>query len=107
MLYWKDDVDLEYYKFCRDVRYKPTRKRDSYHKKSPYAVLRYLPFSPCLQRLYTLRATMEHMTWHATHLTEEGSICHPSDAEAWRRFDQMYLNFAEEPCNVMFNRAFV
>ncbi|KAL0287116.1 UNVERIFIED_CONTAM: hypothetical protein Sangu_2706400 [Sesamum angustifolium] len=25
MLYWKDDVDLEYYKFCGDGRYKPAR----------------------------------------------------------------------------------
>ncbi|KAL0412281.1 UNVERIFIED_CONTAM: hypothetical protein Slati_3817800 [Sesamum latifolium] len=29
-----------------------------------------------------------------------GSMCHPSDAEAWKHFDQMYLDFAEEPCNV-------
>ncbi|KAL0448865.1 UNVERIFIED_CONTAM: hypothetical protein Slati_1442900 [Sesamum latifolium] len=26
--------------------------------------------------------TAEHMTWHATLQTEEGSMCHPSDAEA-------------------------
>ncbi|KAL0448253.1 UNVERIFIED_CONTAM: hypothetical protein Slati_1381700 [Sesamum latifolium] len=40
------------------------------------------------------------MTWHATHQTDEGSTCHPSDAEAWRYFDQMYPDFAEEPHNV-------
>ncbi|KAL0454856.1 UNVERIFIED_CONTAM: hypothetical protein Slati_0824800 [Sesamum latifolium] len=31
-----------------------------------------------------------------------GSMCHPSDAEAWRHFDQMYPNFAEAPRNVRF-----
>ncbi|KAL0289878.1 UNVERIFIED_CONTAM: hypothetical protein Sangu_2600000, partial [Sesamum angustifolium] len=71
-MYWKDDVDLEYCKFCGDARYKPSRGRDPYRKKSPYAIFRYLPLTPCLQRLYSSRAIAEHMTWHATHQTEEG-----------------------------------
>ncbi|KAL0303019.1 UNVERIFIED_CONTAM: hypothetical protein Sradi_6170000 [Sesamum radiatum] len=83
ILYWMDDIDLEYCKFCGDARYKPTRGQDPRQKSSPYAVLRYLLLTPCLQRLYSLRATAEHMTWHATHQTKEGSMCHPSDAEAW------------------------
>ncbi|KAL0311625.1 UNVERIFIED_CONTAM: hypothetical protein Scaly_2923700 [Sesamum calycinum] len=40
------------------------------------------------------------MTWHANHQTEEGSIYHPSDAEAWRYFDRTHPNFAAEPRNV-------
>ncbi|KAL0297751.1 UNVERIFIED_CONTAM: hypothetical protein Sradi_6827200 [Sesamum radiatum] len=40
------------------------------------------------------------MTWHATHQIEEGSMCHPFDAEAWKYFDRMYPDFAEEPHNV-------
>ncbi|KAL0446176.1 UNVERIFIED_CONTAM: hypothetical protein Slati_1745500 [Sesamum latifolium] len=40
------------------------------------------------------------MTWHATYQTEEGSMYHPSDVVAWKHFDQMYPNFAEEPRNV-------
>ncbi|KAK4381349.1 putative mitochondrial protein [Sesamum angolense] len=31
---------------------------------------------------------------------EEGSMCHPSDAEAWKHFDWMYPNFIKESCNV-------
>ncbi|KAL0434381.1 UNVERIFIED_CONTAM: hypothetical protein Slati_2772400 [Sesamum latifolium] len=84
MLYWKDDVDLEYCKSFGDPRYKPTRGQDTHRKKSPYVVLRYLPLTPHLQRLHSSRATDEHMTWHATHQMEEGSMCHPSDAEAWK-----------------------
>ncbi|KAL0292363.1 UNVERIFIED_CONTAM: hypothetical protein Scaly_2593600 [Sesamum calycinum] len=30
----------------------------------------------------------------------EGSICHPCNAEAWKHFDRMYLDFIEEPRNV-------
>ncbi|KAL0427514.1 UNVERIFIED_CONTAM: hypothetical protein Slati_2926200 [Sesamum latifolium] len=43
MLYWKDDIDLDYCKFCGEARYKPTRERNPNRKKIPYAVLRYLP----------------------------------------------------------------
>ncbi|KAL0325329.1 UNVERIFIED_CONTAM: hypothetical protein Sradi_5102200 [Sesamum radiatum] len=82
MLYWKDDIDVEYCKFCGDPRYKPTRDRNPRRKKSPYAVLRYLPLTPHLQRLYASPATPEHMTWHVSHVTEEDSMCHLSDAEA-------------------------
>ncbi|KAL0328063.1 UNVERIFIED_CONTAM: hypothetical protein Scaly_2238900 [Sesamum calycinum] len=74
MLYWKDDIDMEYCKFCGDPRYKPTRDRNPRRKKSPYAVL--------------------------SHVTEEDSMCHPSDAEAWRHFDRTHPNFALEPRNI-------
>ncbi|KAL0310268.1 UNVERIFIED_CONTAM: hypothetical protein Scaly_2944500 [Sesamum calycinum] len=40
MLYWKDDVDLEYCKFCKDARHKLSQGRDPHWKKSPYAILR-------------------------------------------------------------------
>ncbi|KAL0433353.1 UNVERIFIED_CONTAM: hypothetical protein Slati_2669600 [Sesamum latifolium] len=82
MLYWKDDVDLEYCKFCGDARYKPTRGQDPRRKKSLYAVLRYLPLTQRLQRLYSSRAVVKHMAWYATHQTKEGSMCHPSNVEA-------------------------
>ncbi|KAL0309276.1 UNVERIFIED_CONTAM: hypothetical protein Sradi_5869900 [Sesamum radiatum] len=67
MLYWKDDVNLEYCKFCGDGRYKSSRGRDPHRKKPAYAALRYLPLTPRLQWLYSSRATTNHMTWHATH----------------------------------------
>ncbi|KAL0307845.1 UNVERIFIED_CONTAM: hypothetical protein Scaly_2967900 [Sesamum calycinum] len=39
MLYWNNDVNLEYCKFCGEARYKPVRGRDLHRKKSPYAIL--------------------------------------------------------------------
>ncbi|KAL0444178.1 UNVERIFIED_CONTAM: hypothetical protein Slati_2140500 [Sesamum latifolium] len=100
MLYWKDDIDLDYCKFCGEARYKPTRERNPNRTKIPYAVLRYLSITPRLQRLYASQTTVEQMTWYANDQTEEGSICHPSDAEAWRYFDRTHLDFAAEPRNV-------
>ncbi|KAL0444019.1 UNVERIFIED_CONTAM: hypothetical protein Slati_2124600 [Sesamum latifolium] len=38
MLHFKDDLDLEYCKFCRDARYMPTQEQDPRCKKSPYVV---------------------------------------------------------------------
>ncbi|KAL0406334.1 UNVERIFIED_CONTAM: hypothetical protein Slati_3947300 [Sesamum latifolium] len=82
MLYWKDNINLEYCKFCGEARYEPTKERNSNRKKTPFAILRYLPLTPRLQRLYASQATAKQITWHANHQTEEGSMCHPSDVEA-------------------------
>ena len=65
-----------------------------------YKQLFYIPLIPRLQRLYASKVTAEHMTWHANHETEEGLICHPSDAEAWKHFDKIYPEFAMEPRNI-------
>ncbi|KAL0411281.1 UNVERIFIED_CONTAM: hypothetical protein Slati_3717800 [Sesamum latifolium] len=45
MLYWKDDIHLNYYKFYGEARYKPIRERNPNCKKTPYAILRYLPLT--------------------------------------------------------------
>ncbi|KAL0417046.1 UNVERIFIED_CONTAM: hypothetical protein Slati_3536500 [Sesamum latifolium] len=100
MLYWKDDIDLDYCKFCGEARYKPTRECNPNRKKTPYAVLRYLPITPRLQRLYASQVTAEQMTWQANHQMEEGSMCHPSDTEALMHFDRTHPDFAAEPRNV-------
>ncbi|KAL0391125.1 UNVERIFIED_CONTAM: hypothetical protein Scaly_0469600 [Sesamum calycinum] len=50
--------------------------------------------------LYASRKIPEHMTWHTAHHTKEGSMCHHSDVEAWKHFNPMYPDFAEEPRNV-------
>ncbi|KAK4384629.1 hypothetical protein Sango_3041500 [Sesamum angolense] len=100
MLYWKDNTDMEFCKFCGDPRYKPIRDPNPRHKKFLCVVLMYLPLTPRLRRLYTSPAPAEHMTWHANHVTEEDSMCHPSDAEAWRHFDRTHPDFALEPHNI-------
>ncbi|KAL0457593.1 UNVERIFIED_CONTAM: hypothetical protein Slati_0386500 [Sesamum latifolium] len=100
MLFWKDDKHLEFCKFCGHVRYKPTRGQNPRRKKSAYATLRYLLITLRLQRLYASNTTAEHMSWHATHETESGIMCHPSDAEAWKHFNETHPDFASEPHNI-------
>ncbi|KAK4394044.1 hypothetical protein Sango_1875200 [Sesamum angolense] len=64
MFCWKDDIDIDYCKFCRDAR------------------------------LYTLEAIVKHMMWQANHQIEDGSMCHRSDAKAWRHFERTYPDIA-------------
>ncbi|KAL0387449.1 UNVERIFIED_CONTAM: hypothetical protein Sradi_2626700 [Sesamum radiatum] len=46
MLYWKDNIDLDYCNFCGEARYKPTRERNPNRKKTQYAILRqFLPLN--------------------------------------------------------------
>jgi len=40
------------------------------------------------------------MRWHYEHQQVEGVLEHPSDAEAWKHFDQKYPEFASESRNV-------
>ncbi|KAL0440711.1 UNVERIFIED_CONTAM: hypothetical protein Sradi_0010000 [Sesamum radiatum] len=101
MLYWKDEIDLDYWKFCGETRYMPTKERNPNHKKTPYAILRYSLLTPRLQRLYASEVIAEQITWHANHQMEQGYMCHPSDADAWRHFDQTYPDFVAEPHNVI------
>ncbi|KAK4389789.1 hypothetical protein Sango_2315900 [Sesamum angolense] len=100
MLYWNDNIDRDYCKFYGEARYKRLGSEILICKKNPYTILRYLSLTTRLQRLYASEATIEQLTWHANHQTEEGSMYHPSDAKAWRYFDWIYLNFAAELCNV-------
>ncbi|KAL0437416.1 UNVERIFIED_CONTAM: hypothetical protein Sradi_0449500 [Sesamum radiatum] len=82
MLFSKDDKHLEFCKFCGHARYKPVKGQKPHRKRFAYAILRYLPITPRLQRLYTSRTIAEHISWHATHETENEVMCHPSDVEA-------------------------
>jgi len=40
------------------------------------------------------------MRWHAQHTTADGEITHPSDAKAWKHFQTVYSDFANECRNV-------
>lgn len=98
MLFYKEDSNLESCNICHHPRYKPVVGGDGSKKGSPYKVLRYLPITPRLQRLYMSCKTAEHMTWHAKKRGE--AVCHPSDSEAWKHFDRTWPDFSAEDGNV-------
>ncbi|OMO51375.1 Transposon, En/Spm-like protein [Corchorus capsularis] len=93
MLFWKDDSHEKYCKFCKLPQYKEMNGRvdSKKRKKVAHAVLRYLPLTPRLQRLYASEVTAPLMTWHASHETSDGVMCHPSDAEAWKHLIELIM----------------
>ncbi|KAL0408439.1 UNVERIFIED_CONTAM: hypothetical protein Sradi_1778300 [Sesamum radiatum] len=40
------------------------------------------------------------MSWHATHKTENGVMCHSFDVEAWKHFNETHPDFDLEPRNI-------
>ncbi|KAJ8765474.1 hypothetical protein K2173_014596 [Erythroxylum novogranatense] len=99
MLYWGDDMNLEQCKFCGQPRFKP-RKRYTKHKLVPWKRMYYFPLTPRLQRLYASDVTASHMRWHAEHEQEDGVMTHPSDALAWKHFNDTHVEFAVDSRNV-------
>ncbi|XP_049405023.1 uncharacterized protein LOC125868409 [Solanum stenotomum] len=99
MLYWGDDEHLTSCTFCGHDRYK---RRIGSHKRKliPYKKMYYFPLIPRLQRLYASHATAADMRWHHEHTKEDGVMCHPSDSEAWKHFNDTHPFFVDEPRNV-------
>ncbi|CAN0880472.1 hypothetical protein LINGRAHAP2_LOCUS13670 [Linum grandiflorum] len=75
------------------------------HKPRPEKVFRYFPLIPRLQRLYASTSSARNMVWHATPQTGDELIRHPRDAEAWKRVDSLFPDFADEPRNVRLGLA--
>ncbi|CAA7018778.1 unnamed protein product [Microthlaspi erraticum] len=95
MIFWREDKNRSTCRFCRKPRYQETEGRVCI----PYKRMWYLPISERLKRLYQSERTAESMRWHAEH-TSNGEIVHPSDAKAWKHFQEVYPSFAYERRNV-------
>ncbi|CAH9127371.1 unnamed protein product [Cuscuta epithymum] len=72
-------------------------KRKAVAKK----VLRYLPITERLKRMYMSSKTSEFMTWHTRGTSStRTTISHPCHSEAWKHVDQTFPDFALECRNV-------
>ncbi|XP_019094576.1 PREDICTED: uncharacterized protein LOC109129967 [Camelina sativa] len=96
MIFWKEDGNLEHCKFCGKPRYKSSGGRT----RIPFSRMWYLPIADRLKRMYQSEKTASSMRWHAEHDSEDGVMCHPSDAPEWKNFQHLHLTFAQEPRNV-------
>ncbi|XP_038713445.1 uncharacterized protein LOC120007317 [Tripterygium wilfordii] len=90
MIYYKDNAHLTQCKFCGVNRYKPRRTGRENFKEIPSKRMWYLPLIPRLQRLFSSTVTAKEMRWHYEHQRESHILCHPSDGEAWKNFDQTH-----------------
>lgn len=65
-------------------------------KKKPTKILRYFPLKPRLQRLFMCSKIAENMRWHAEDDNKDGTLRHPRDGEAWKRFDTTFPEFSSD-----------
>jgi len=67
----------------------------------PLTILRHLPFVPRIQRLYMTEESAKQMTWHKNGKRyNPDKMVHASDGEAWKHFDDIHREKAEEARNV-------
>ncbi|KAM0900966.1 hypothetical protein ACQ4PT_020280 [Festuca glaucescens] len=92
MLYYKDNEQKEKCDFCGTSRYVQGQN------KVPHKLLRYLPLTERLQRLYAHEETAKQMRSHSR--STSNFMVHPCDGEAWQHFDKDYPLFASDPRNV-------
>ncbi|XP_043816628.1 uncharacterized protein LOC110624237 [Manihot esculenta] len=101
MIFWENDKELTRCKFYDHERFKRLKHNLGKGKSQiPYKKMYYFPITPRLQRLYASCVTAKYMTWHNDHATENGVMCHCSDAPAWKHFNQTHPTFALEARNV-------
>jgi len=99
LFYTEENLELKEWKFCNAPRYTKRKVGKGRFKEVPVKRMHYLPLIPRLKRLYASMSSAPHMRWHHKK-RQPGVLCHPSDGEAWKHFDQTYPNFAAEPRNV-------
>ena len=82
ILYYKEHGNKIVCSICSHPRYKPTRNIcGTMEKDISYKVLRYLPLTRRLQRLYMSLKTTEHMIWHTMNRCIDGTMVHPCDSK--------------------------
>lgn len=92
MIFWKDTANEEHLQFCKKDRFRPTQRPSK--KRVPLRQMFYLPVSDRLKRLYQSENTAKDIKWHAKRTMIDGEICHSSDGEAWKHFNEVYSDFA-------------
>jgi len=97
MLYWNEHKRDNFCNKCKVSR----RKSDNI----PAKVLRHFPLKPRLQRLFMCTQTTELMTWYDKERPKDRNIRHPADGEAWKYFDSLFPNFANNARNVRLGPA--
>jgi Zn ribbon nucleic-acid-binding protein len=106
MLLWKGNKDLDSCVKCGQSKWNDEIQLDedgqptSLSKRRPVKVLQWFPIIPRLQRLFMSQHTVDHMRWHADGRTNDRVLRHPADVEAWKSFDNLYLDFSSNSRNV-------
>ena len=106
MLFWNEHEQATSCHVCGTSRWKWDEKcgdmnnHSSSENQIPAKVLRYFPITPRLQRLYMCEETANAMKWHANERPNDQNLRHLTDGQAWKDFDSLHPEFAQDPRNV-------
>jgi hypothetical protein len=103
VLFRKEHEDANYCPKCKSSRYLEVDSGDGQKRQLmvPVKILRHLPFVPRIQWLYITKESAKQMTWHKKGKRYNADkLVHPSDSEAWARFDGIRREKADEARNV-------
>jgi hypothetical protein len=103
VLFRKEYAKAKYCPKCKSSRFMEVDSGDG-HKRQlniPVTILCHLPFIPRIQRLYMTEESTKQMTWHKNGKRyNPNKMVHASDGEAWKHFDAIHREKAEEAHNV-------
>jgi hypothetical protein len=75
-------------------------------KKVPEKVLRHFPLIPRLKRIFSSKRMAEEVQWHQLKRKPvDNELSHPTDGEAWKKFDEKYERFAKDARNIKLGLA--
>ena len=103
VLFRKEHEHAKFCPKCKSSRYLEVDSDDGQKRQLtiPVKILWYLPFLPRIQRLYMTEESMKQMTWHKNGKRyNPDKMVHPSDGEAWIRFNDKHRDKADEARNV-------
>jgi hypothetical protein len=91
-----------HYPKCKASRYVEVNGSDRKKEQSkiPEMVVRYLPLTPRLQRMFMTEESTKQMTWHKDDKRYSDKMVHPANADAWRYFDIQNPDKAKDARNV-------
>ena len=103
VLFRKEYAEAKYCPKCKSSRFMEVDSGDGQKRQLdiPLTILRHLPFIPRIQRLYMTEESAKQMTWHKNGKRyNPDKMVHASDGEAWKHFDAIHREKAEEARNV-------
>ncbi len=103
VLFRKEYAEAKYCPKCNSSRFMEVDSGDGQKRQLdiPLTILRHLPFIPRIQRLYMTEESTKQMTWHKNGKRyNPDKMVHASDGEAWKHFDDIHREKAEEARNV-------
>ncbi|KAL5752708.1 hypothetical protein ACOSP7_022905 [Xanthoceras sorbifolium] len=109
MLYWKEKAQETKGTVCGTSRWKEmidnANQSSLSDRKISVKVLHHFPLIPRLQRYFMSTKTACFMQWHERDRVKDGLLRHLANFEAWKTFDNLYLDFALYPHNARLGLA--